>query len=320
MQTSRLTRTFRRASWRVPVARLVLTTAGSSCGVMPTAIARENSSDSIERALQQQVRDEDQRGEPDSHLQQQEREPLQPELEFGLGLPFSQAQRDTAEFGAAAGGHHDAGAAAGLDDGSHEDAGCEVAQGRAGRHRGRILAGWQGLPRQDAFVAEEVLGAEEADVGGDDGAQAQVYDVARHQGGHVHVLRGSVAQHDGAVGHPGVQGFGRAFGAEFVGEAQAHADQEDHADHDRIRGIAQEQGQPGRDDQQDEDGAGELPAQHRPAVGPVRPHGVRAEFCKARRGFLVCQAGRAGAEVFEHLVRRKACGLGDRQLDWSAAP
>ena len=47
MQTRRFTRTLRRASCRVPVARLVLTTAGSSCGVMPTAIARENSRDSI---------------------------------------------------------------------------------------------------------------------------------------------------------------------------------------------------------------------------------------------------------------------------------
>ena len=47
MQTSRLTRTFSFASRREPVARLVLTTAGSSCGVMPTAIARPNSAESI---------------------------------------------------------------------------------------------------------------------------------------------------------------------------------------------------------------------------------------------------------------------------------
>ena len=47
MQTSRLTSTLRRASRRVPTARLVLTTAGSSCGVMPTAMASEKSSDSI---------------------------------------------------------------------------------------------------------------------------------------------------------------------------------------------------------------------------------------------------------------------------------
>ena len=47
MQTRRLTRTLRRASRRVPTARLVLTTAGRSWGVMPTAMASEKSSDSI---------------------------------------------------------------------------------------------------------------------------------------------------------------------------------------------------------------------------------------------------------------------------------
>ena len=47
MHTNRLTRTLRRASRRDPVARLALTTAGSSCGVMPTAIARANSTESI---------------------------------------------------------------------------------------------------------------------------------------------------------------------------------------------------------------------------------------------------------------------------------
>ena len=44
MQTSRLTSTRSRASRRAPVARLTVTIAGSSCGVMPTAIASENSS------------------------------------------------------------------------------------------------------------------------------------------------------------------------------------------------------------------------------------------------------------------------------------
>ena len=44
MVTSRLTSTRRRASSRDPVDRLTLTIAGSSWGVMPMAIARENSS------------------------------------------------------------------------------------------------------------------------------------------------------------------------------------------------------------------------------------------------------------------------------------
>ena len=47
MLTNRLTSTLRRASCRDPDARLLLTTAGNSCGVMPTAIASANSSESM---------------------------------------------------------------------------------------------------------------------------------------------------------------------------------------------------------------------------------------------------------------------------------
>ncbi len=47
IHTNRFTRTLSRANRREPVARLVLTTAGSSCGVIPTAIAKANSTESI---------------------------------------------------------------------------------------------------------------------------------------------------------------------------------------------------------------------------------------------------------------------------------
>ena len=43
MHTNRLTKTLRRLILRDPAAKLVDTTAGSNCGVMPTAIASENS-------------------------------------------------------------------------------------------------------------------------------------------------------------------------------------------------------------------------------------------------------------------------------------
>ena len=46
MLTSRLTMTDFRASLRAPIDRLIVTIAGSSCGVSPIAIARANSSDS----------------------------------------------------------------------------------------------------------------------------------------------------------------------------------------------------------------------------------------------------------------------------------
>ncbi len=48
MHTIRMTSTCRRARDRAPADRLVLTTAGSSCGVIPTAMASENSSASTQ--------------------------------------------------------------------------------------------------------------------------------------------------------------------------------------------------------------------------------------------------------------------------------
>ena len=50
MVTSRFTSTLRCASAREPVDRLTLTIAGSSCGVIPIAIASENSSASMSGA------------------------------------------------------------------------------------------------------------------------------------------------------------------------------------------------------------------------------------------------------------------------------
>ena len=47
MHTKRLTSTLTLASRRDPVARLVLTTAGNNCGVIPTAIASANNTESI---------------------------------------------------------------------------------------------------------------------------------------------------------------------------------------------------------------------------------------------------------------------------------
>ena len=109
MHTSRLTSTLRRASRRDPVARLVDTTAGSSCGVMPTAMARENSSASRSGRCSTTLIDEDRGGEHAGDLDQQHREPAQPDLELGLGLRVAQAERRSARTRRCApGGDHDA--------------------------------------------------------------------------------------------------------------------------------------------------------------------------------------------------------------------
>ncbi len=101
MHTSRLTSTLSRASRRDPVARLVLTTAGSSCGVIPTAIASANSTESITGRRSSRLVTKISTRQGDRHPQQQVGESAQTGLELGLGLPLTQAGGDAAELGVA---------------------------------------------------------------------------------------------------------------------------------------------------------------------------------------------------------------------------
>ena len=55
MQISLLTRTLSLTRRRAPVARLVLTTAGSSWGVIPTAMASPKSTESITGLLRSRL-------------------------------------------------------------------------------------------------------------------------------------------------------------------------------------------------------------------------------------------------------------------------
>ena len=125
MHTSRFTRTLSRASRRDPDARLVLTTAGSNCGVMPTAMASAEQHGLDHRPTQQQVDDDDEHGQRQRHPQEQVREPAQPHLEVGFRLTLTQPGGDPAELGVGAGGVDHRGRITGADDRAHErEVGC----------------------------------------------------------------------------------------------------------------------------------------------------------------------------------------------------
>ena len=95
--TSRLTSTFRRASSRDPAARLTLTMAGSSWGVMPIAIASENSSASMSGRASATLITKMETVSTAGHPYQQLGEILQPDLEGGVGRRRSQPDGDLAE-------------------------------------------------------------------------------------------------------------------------------------------------------------------------------------------------------------------------------
>ena len=135
MHTSRLTSTLRRLIRRDPAARLVDTTAGSSCGVMPTAIASENSKASRIGLCQHDVDHEDRDGQRAGDVHQQQRELPQPDLELGVQLMGVQTGGDLAELGRGPGGHHDTGPAATLHDRAHQGASGQFGQRRRRRDR-----------------------------------------------------------------------------------------------------------------------------------------------------------------------------------------
>ena len=153
MHTNRLTSTLSLASRRDPVARLALTTAGSSCGVMPTAIASENSTESITGLRSSRLLTKIEHRQRDRDLQQQVGEPAQPDLKVGFGLPFTQTGCDAPELGVSAGGVHHPGPLAGADDRAHERQIGGVGQLGIGGHGLRRLLRARRFAGQDAFVA-----------------------------------------------------------------------------------------------------------------------------------------------------------------------
>ena len=107
MHTSRLTSTFFAASRREPVARLVETTAGSSCGVMPTATARENRTASMTGRPSATLITKIVTLSTPPTLANKPGEAGEAELELGLRVALAEPDGDPPELGRRPGRHHD---------------------------------------------------------------------------------------------------------------------------------------------------------------------------------------------------------------------
>ena len=186
MHTSRLTSTLRRLIRRDPAARLVDTTAGSSCGVMPTAMASENSSASMIGLCSTTLMTKIDGGQRPGDVDQQHRELAQPDLELGVELVGAQPGGDLAELGARPGRHHHAAAAAGMHDRAHQGAPGQLGQRRPRRRRVGVLVDRQRLAGEHRLVALQAADLEQPDVRGDDVTQPQLDHVAGHQVRDVH--------------------------------------------------------------------------------------------------------------------------------------
>ena len=99
IDASRLTMTLARAIRLAPWARLMLMIAGSSCGVSPTASAREKRTDSRTGRFKVHVDGEDGHHEDQRHLHEEIAEAPDAALELRLRRPQLQPFGDLAELG-----------------------------------------------------------------------------------------------------------------------------------------------------------------------------------------------------------------------------
>ncbi len=179
-----------------------MTIAGSSCGVSPTAIAS---------------------------------------LECRLRLPLAEPQRDRPEGGAATGLHDHAEAAAATHDRAHEHTGGEVERRLGRRVRLESFLCRERLACQHRFVALQALRLQQPQVGGDDVADLDPDDIARHQLGHVDPFGLPVAQGKGRVPQLRMERLDRALGAVLIEEAEPDAQAADQKDDERIEPLADEE-------------------------------------------------------------------------------
>ena len=175
------------ASRREPAARLVDTIAGSSCGVMPTAMASENSSASMSGRCSSEVDDEDRRRQRAGDVDQQHREVAQARP----GTP-SRARacpgrrRSDRTRCAGRSRRRRRGPTAGVHDRAHERA-ARSARPAASRRRPVAIAlvDGQRLAGEHRLVASSPTTVEQPQVGGHQVAEPQLDDVAGYERGHV---------------------------------------------------------------------------------------------------------------------------------------
>ena len=109
-------------------------------------------------------------------------------------MAFPQPDRDAAELRGSSGPDDDAATRSLLDDRAHE-----AARRDTRLHCELGLLHRQRLAGEHRFVALELGDVEQANVGGNDVADAELHDVARHQRHHVDRLRGAVADDERGV-------------------------------------------------------------------------------------------------------------------------
>jgi len=167
------------------MATLVDTTAGSSCEVIPTAIASENSSASMIglcSATLMMKMDVVNAAPIYTHSMENRRSPTWNSVSSLVG---AQPGGDLPELGIGAGCRHGSARGAGMHDRADQST-RTAPPAQSPRERGRCSCRRAGTRGQHGLVAFQTGDLHQADVGRDDVAEPQLDEVTGHQRGHIH--------------------------------------------------------------------------------------------------------------------------------------
>ncbi|MNF58306.1 hypothetical protein D3C84_398580 [compost metagenome] len=215
-------------------------------------------------------------------------------------LHRAQQVADASQFGFARGGHHQADAAAGADQGAGVGHAVAVAQaGVLGDGLAGLVAG-HGFAGERRFFDTQVSGFQQAQVRRHAVAGFQQHQVARHQFLCRHLAHFAIALDPAVQGEQLLDRAHGVFGLAFLDEADHGVDQHHTEDHCGIEPFAQGQGDQGGCQQHIDQQVVELQeeALQRPGAGPFR-QAVGAEAGQAAFCLLRVQACRPAVQLLQ---------------------
>ena len=175
------------------------------------------------------------------------------------------------------------------------------------------LLGRRRLARKDGLVTLEAVHLQQPQVGGHDVAEAQTDDIAGHELDDVDLLQAPVALHKSRAADLRVERLDGLLGAVLVDEAEHDADAEDGDDDARLSGVPDDGGDDRGPQQERQQEAAQLPAEHAPDADAVAAQGVGTDRLQPSSRLLAGQAVGARSQSLEDLIRRQRGSLGESE-------